>query len=309
MINIEEQYLSLLAGVLHSGKQKSDRTGYGTISRFGAMIEHDMSIGFPLLTTKKMFFNMVRTELMWILNGRTDMQYLWDRNVRYWDHDYERSGRTDESLGPVYGKQWRDFNGVDQLKQLLYTLQENPSSRRMIVNAWNPAELKDMVLPPCHYSFQVYVRELNLDERINIYNKTVNPMSRSSDYLDEHMDLYGVPNKVLDLMWHQRSVDMFLGLPYDIAMYGLLLTLLADFAGYKPGRLIGQLGDCHIYNNHIDAVKEQLGRTTSKLPELIFTHGITVAHGQVLLPKPESINILNYKPQPAIKADFPQELN
>jgi thymidylate synthase len=282
MINIEEQYLELLTGVLYSGKKKEDRTGHGTISRFGGMIEHDMSLGFPLLTTKKMFFNMVRTELMWILNGRTDMQYLWDRNVRYWDHDYARSGRTDGSLGPVYGKQWRDFNGVDQLQELLINIIENPSSRRLMVNAWNPGKLPKMVLPPCHYGFQVYIN-----------------------------------NGKLDLMWQQRSVDMFLGLPYDIAMYGLLLVLLADFGGYKPGRLIGQLGDCHIYNNHIDAVKEQLSRKPTKLPDISFENGIKMVgyYGNVqryldiTIPEPEQINILNYKPQPAIKAEFPNELN
>ena len=284
MINIEEQYLSLLAGVLYSGKQKKDRTGHGTISRFGAMIEHDMSLGFPLLTTKKMFFNMVRTELMWILNGRTDMQYLWDNKLHYWDHDYNRSGRTDGTLGPIYGKQWRDFNGIDQIKNLLNTIKENPNSRRMMVNAWNPADLKDMALPPCHYGFQVYINDGRLD-----------------------------------LMWQQRSVDLFLGLPYDIAMYGLLLILLADFAGVKPGRLIGQLGDCHIYNNHIDAVKEQLSRKPSKLPDISTAMSLTLidctpeneyeTNLAVQVPEPESINILNYKPQPAIKAEFPQELN
>lgn len=282
MSNIEEQYLELLAGVLYSGKQKEDRTGHGTISRFGAMIEHDMSLGFPLLTTKRMYFNMVRTELMWILNGRTDMQYLWDRNVRYWDHDYERSCRTDGSLGPVYGKQWRAFDGVDQIQNLLQQLMIDDSSRRMIVNAWNPADLKDMVLPPCHYGFQVYVNDGKLD-----------------------------------LMWQQRSVDMFLGLPYDIAMYGLLLVLLADFAGYKPGRLIGQLGDCHIYNNHIDAVKTQLERKPTQLPDITFETGIEMVgyiggeqfYGEIFFPEPEQINVLNYIPQPAIKAEFPNELN
>jgi thymidylate synthase len=140
-----------------------------------------MSLGFPILTGKKISFNAARTELLWILQGRTDLKYLEDNGVKYWRPDYERSGRTDETLGPVYGKQWRDFNGVDQLKNLVYSIITNPDSRRLMVSAWAPHEMKDMVLPPCHYAFQVYIN-----------------------------------NGVMDLMWQQRSADVFLGLPYDI---------------------------------------------------------------------------------------------
>ena len=188
MINIEEEYRSLMAGILYNGRDKSDRTGTGTKSVFGRTIEHDMSLGFPILTTKKISFNAARTELLWILNGRTDLKYLEDNGVKYWRPDYRRSDRTDETLGPVYGKQWRDFNGRDQLADLVNAIHFSPDSRRMIVSAWNPAELSEMVLPPCHYAFQVYVND-----------------------------------GVIDLMWQQRSADVFLGLPYDIAMYGLLL--------------------------------------------------------------------------------------
>jgi thymidylate synthase len=274
MINIEEQYLSLLSGVYHCGKQKKDRTGHGTISRFGGMIEHDMALGFPLITTKKMSFNLVKSELLWILNGRTDMQYLWDNNVKYWDHDYIRSGRTDGTLGPVYGKQWRDFNGVDQLYNLLYTIMHNPSSRRMIVNAWNPAEMDDMVLPPCHYSFQVNINDGKLD-----------------------------------LIWQQRSVDLFLGLPYDIAMYGLLLSMLADFAMLRPGKLIGQFGDCHIYNNHLEAVEKQLKRQMQPLPSLHLKRKLQLIDNSVAIPEKDSIILKDYNPLSAIKAEFPNELN
>jgi thymidylate synthase len=215
MINIENEYRGLLSEILDRGLDKSDRTGTGTKSVFGRTIRHDMSLDFPILTGKKISFNAARTELLWILQGRTDLKYLEDNGVKYWRPDYERSGRTDETLGPVYGKQWRNFNGVDQLKNLVYSINTNPDSRRLIVSAWAPHELDDMALPPCHYAFQVYIN-----------------------------------NGVMDLMWQQRSADVFLGLPYDITMYGLLLEMLAKGAGLKAGQLIGQLGDCHLYNNH-----------------------------------------------------------
>ena len=221
IINIQDEYKALLSAILHGGRAKKDRTGTGTRSVFGRIIEHDMSLGFPLLNAKRISFNAARTELLWILNGRTDLKYLEDNGVKYWRPDYERSSRTDETLGPVYGKQWRNFDGVDQLYQLVHDLHYTPYSRRLMVNAWNPADIPQMALPPCHYGFQVYVNDGKLD-----------------------------------LMWQQRSADVFLGLPYDIAMYGILLELLAKGAGLKPGRLIGSLGDCHLYNNHIDQANE-----------------------------------------------------
>jgi thymidylate synthase len=200
MINIENEYKGLLSGIFYGGMEKEDRTGTGTRSVFGRTIKHDMALGFPLLTSKRISFNAARTELLWILQGRTDLKYLEDNGVNYWRPDYVRSGRTDETLGPVYGKQWRDFNGVDQLKELVYSINTNPSSRRLIVSAWAPHEMQDMALPPCHYAFQVYIN-----------------------------------NDTLDLMWMQRSADVFLGLPYDIAMYGLLLELLAKGIRAKAG--------------------------------------------------------------------------
>jgi thymidylate synthase len=242
MINIEDEYRALMAGILYSGKHKDDRTGTGTRSVFGRTISHDMALGFPLLTGKKISFNAARTELLWILQGRTDLKYLEDNGVKYWRPDYERSGRTDETLGPVYGKQWRDFNGVDQLKDLVYSIEKDPTSRRLMVSAWAPHEMNDMALPPCHYAFQVYIN-----------------------------------NGVIDLMWMQRSADVFLGLPYDIAMYGLLLELLAKGASLKPGRLIAQLGDCHLYNNHLDQAKEYLSRTNKSLPRLELEEGLRIS--------------------------------
>ena len=268
MSNIEDEYRGLVSGILHGGKSKEDRTGTGTRSVFGRTIEHDMRLGFPLLTTKRISFSAARTELLWILNGRTDLKYLEDNGVKYWRPDYKRSGRTDETLGPVYGKQWRDFNGIDQIKNLVNAIRLSPTSRRLMVSAWNPSDIDKMVLPPCHYGFQVYIN-----------------------------------NGVLDLMWQQRSADVFLGLPYDIAMYALLLELLAKGANLKPGRLIGQLGDCHLYNNHIEQAKEFLTRTPRIMPTLEFEHGVFIdSLGILHIPEINEININNYNPLPNIKA-------
>ena len=274
MTNIEDEYRALTANLLFNGSNKEDRTGTGTKSTFGRTIKHDMGLGFPIITGKKVSFKAVKTELLWILNGRTDLEYLESNGVKYWRPDYERSGRTDGNLGPVYGKQWRDFNGVDQLYDLVKEIENNPSSRRLMVNAWAPHELKDMVLPPCHYGFQVYIN-----------------------------------NGVISLLWQQRSVDVFLGLPYDIAMYGLLLELLAKGSGLKAGQLIGQLGDCHLYNNHLDQAKEYLARTNYALPRLELFEGLRIskkmsAYKKLIIPEQEDIKLVDYISGETIKADL-----
>ena len=271
MTNIENEYRGLMAGILYGGLDKADRTGTGTKSVFGRTIRHDMQLGFPILTSKKISFNAARTELLWILQGRTDLKYLEDNGVKYWRPDYERSGRTDETLGPVYGAQWRNFNGTDQLKQLVYSISTNPNSRRLMVSAWNPGQMPFMVLPPCHYAFQVYIN-----------------------------------NGVMDLMWQQRSADVFLGLPYDITMYGLLLEMLAKGANLKPGKLIGQLGDCHLYNNHLEQAKVYLDRPKRILPKLDLKEGIwfdTVVE-KIHIPTADKIKLIKYNPLPAIKAEL-----
>ena len=275
MTNIENEYKGLISEILNRGLSKSDRTGTGTKSVFGRTIRHDMSEGFPILTGKRISFNAARTELLWILNGRTDLKYLEDNGVKYWRPDYERSGRTDETLGPVYGKQWRDFNGVDQLKNLVYSINTNPDSRRLMVSAWAPHELDEMALPPCHYAFQVYIN-----------------------------------NGVMDLMWQQRSADVFLGLPYDITMYGLLLEMLAKGAGLKAGQLIGQLGDCHLYNNHLEQAKEYKDRPRRAMPQLELESGINISTDKCVVPNylniPHKfeIKLNNYNPYAAIKAEL-----
>jgi thymidylate synthase len=272
MNNIDKQYQQLLQDILDYGVEKKDRTGTGTKSIFGYTIRHNMQDGFPLLTTKKMAWKTLVTELMWFLRGDTNIQFLWDNNCHIWDGDYKKSGRTDGDLGPIYGKQWRDWNGVDQIQNLVNELKTNPDSRRLMVSAWNVGELDQMVLPPCHYGFQCYVRE----------------------------------GKYLSLMWNQRSVDTFLGLPFNIASYALLLEILAKAVQMVPDQLIGSLGDVHLYNNHIDQAKEQLTRNSFELPRLIMNpiflanlehKGLDEAvNGQV------NFELEGYQSHPSIKA-------
>jgi thymidylate synthase len=270
MINVQDEYRGLLSGILHGGAQKKDRTGTGTQSVFGRMLRHDMELGFPLLTTKKIYFNHAVTELLWILQGRTDIAYLNDRGVTYWNADYKRSGRTDGTLGPVYGHQLRNFNGIDQLEKILKQIKQEPSSRRIMASLWNPNDLDDMALPPCHYGFQIYIN-----------------------------------NGKLDLLWTQRSADVFLGLPYDFAMYGLLLLMLAKGSGYRPGRLTASLGDCHLYNNHSEQAKQQLSRDFRGLPHVGVDLGIFIAEGAgdfVTIPTKNMIHLSDYNPHEPIKA-------
>ena len=334
MNNIEHDYLRLLKNILDNGVQKEDRTGTGTISVFGRQIRHDMSLGFPLLTTKKMPFKTITTELLWFLRGDTNIKYLVDNNCHIWDGDAYKNNyaklltkdfhgpwynqeqfidlvRTNPAfakdfgeLGPIYGKQWRKWSyeageinkgGVDQIQNLINDLKTNPDSRRLMVNAWNVGELNLMTLPPCHYGFQVYTRELNLDERIDIYNSGKVPMNRSSDYFHEHMDSYGIPRRAISLMWNQRSVDTFLGLPFNIASYALLLMMIADEVNMIPDELIGNLGDVHLYLDHLDQAKEQLTRELMELPTVHVRDGIFCSSTQDVI-------LENYESHPAIKA-------
>ena len=260
MNTLDEQYRGLLATVLYGGIDKSDRTGTGTKSVFGRQIRHRMSDGFPILTIKRVPFKTMVTELRWFLKGRTDIKYLQDNNCHIWDGDYEKSGRTDGDLGPIYGKQWRDWDGKDQLKELITNIKENPNSRRLMVSAWNVSELDKVVLPPCHYSFQCYVADGELS-----------------------------------LMWNQRSADLFLGVPFNISSYGLLLLLLCEATGLKPGTLIGSFGDMHLYSNHIDAAKTQITREQHALPSIKLSN-VNILDGEF------DVELINYEHEPAIKA-------
>jgi thymidylate synthase len=273
MNKLDKQYQDLLQTILDYGVEKKDRTGTGTKSIFGYTIRHNMKDGFPVLTTKKMAWKTMVTELLWFLRGDTNIKFLVDNGCHIWDGDAFKNFmntsegdpdliwnqeqfinmiKTDDefakqwgSLGPVYGKQWRSWSAgaledkhglgnIDQIQNLIRDLKTNPDSRRLMVNAWNVGELDQMTLPPCHYGFQCYVRE----------------------------------GKYLSLMWNQRSVDTFLGLPFNIASYGLLLTILAKEVNMIPDQLIGNLGDTHLYLNHIEQAKEQIGREPFELPTL-----------------------------------------
>ena len=326
MNKLDKQYTDLLQDILDNGVTKSYRTGTGTISIFGRQIRHKMSDGFPLLTTKKMSFKTITTELLWFLRGDTNIKYLVDNGCHIWDGDayknylknvdlqdiesrhYEDGTltacdkeefidriKTDDEfakkwgdLGPVYGKQWRNWGewstidvpkkvlkpGIDQISNLINDLKTNPDSRRLMVNAWNVGELDQMVLPPCHYGFQVYTRELSLEERLTwMKNNKTNVVLPARDLnvefsIDEFFRPYGVPTRAISLMWNQRSVDTFLGLPFNIASYGLLLEIIAKEVNMAPDELIGNLGDVHLYSNHVEQAKEQLTRQPFELSEV-----------------------------------------
>jgi thymidylate synthase len=331
MTNIEHNYLRLLKDILDNGVEKEDRTGTGTRSIFGRQIRHKMSEGFPLLTTKKMPFKTITTELLWFLGGRTDLRYLLENNCHIWtgdaykvyDKDFDREHppfsapypprltvkefeekiMSDDDfnkwygdLGPVYGKQWRKWSheagevnkgGVDQIEALINDLKTNPDSRRLMVSAWNVGELNLMTLPPCHYGFQVYTRELTDDELIKIVEEKV---KNHQPFKNEDL-----PKRAISLMWNQRSVDTFLGLPFNIASYGLLLMMIADEVNMVPEELVGNLGDVHLYLDHIDQAKEQITREPMKLPTVHVRDGIYCSsHSDVLL--------FNYESHPSIKA-------
>tara|TARA_R110000737_G_scaffold16090_1_gene33099 strand:+ start:2793 stop:3791 length:999 start_codon:yes stop_codon:yes gene_type:complete len=328
MNRLDSNYQTLLRDVLDMGTLKDDRTGTGTTSIFGRQIRHDMSDGFPLLTTKKMAIKTMMTELKWFLKGDTNIKYLVDNGCNIWNGDAYKNYRnkfeptpyqftpdtmeeflnkikTDDEfakkwgdLGPIYGKQWRGWKtntvSIDQIQDLISELKTNPDSRRLMVNAWNVGELDNMTLPPCHYGFQVYTRVLGLDERIDYMNN--GKISKSSDYFHEHLDSMGIPKRSLSLMWSQRSVDTFLGLPFNIASYGMLLSLLSEEVGMIPGELIGNLGDVHLYSNHIEQAKTQLGREPKPhLPKLKIISS-DILNGEF------DYEILHYHSHPPIKA-------
>jgi thymidylate synthase len=320
MNSLDTQYQDLLQAILDYGVEKKDRTGTGTKSIFGYTFRHNMSWGFPLLTTKKMAWKTMVTELLWFLRGDTNIKFLVDNNCHIWDGDCYKAyikrynkgeyvGKTkllenskknrtltepftqeefinkiktdDEfakkwgELGPIYGAQWRYWQGEldqwDQIKGLISELKTNPDSRRLMVNSWNVGQLHEMVLLPCHYGFQVYTRELSLEERLDLASKTYDvfdpldfsiPAKVDHDEIDK---LYPVPKRAISLMWNQRSVDTFLGLPFNIASYGLLLEIIAKIVNMVPDELIGNLGDTHLYLNHIEQAKEQIERTSFDL--------------------------------------------
>ena len=353
MNRLDKQYQELLQTILDYGVEKKDRTGTGTKSIFGYTIRHKMSDGFPLLTTKKMAFKTMTTELLWFLRGDTNIKYLVDNNCHIWDGDAYKNYlknwappkvETDENpmsfmcvefvneralpqdmfihfiktddefakkwgeLGPIYGKQWRKWeayeNGItlypngamnepqktkfvrqiDQIQNLINDLKTNPDSRRLMVNAWNVGELDQMVLPPCHYGFQVYTRELSNEEVAFEANKrgfNLKGMTVMGKLLIDPKEVkeYNLPTRAISLMWNQRSCDVPLGIPMNIASYALLLTIIATEVNMVPDELIGNLGDCHIYLNQIDGVNEQLTRESFELPKLVISNQVNFGKG------------------------------
>jgi len=298
MNNLDKQYQQLLEDILSYGVEKTDRTGTGTKSIFGYTIRHNMKDGFPILTTKKMAWKSIVTELLWFLRGDTNIKYLVDNNCHIWDGDAYKNyqkvfvGHEDipskewfideikknpefakkfGDLGPIYGKQWRRWQGwmttsqgdmgslwYDQISRAIHLLKTDPDSRRIMVSAWNVGEVDEMVLPPCHYGFQIYTRKLTTEERVKEYEKR--GFIKNIDPLDY------APERAISLMWNQRSVDTFLGLPFNIASYGLLLMLLGKIVNMVPEQLIGNLGDTHLYLNHVEQAKEQISRKSYELP-------------------------------------------
>ena len=380
MNKLDKQYTELLQDILDNGVIKSDRTNTGTKSVFGRQIRHKMSEGFPLLTTKKMHWNSVVTELLWFLRGETNIKFLLDYDCHIWDGDvykkyvthwenpidpinYELYGpnttmncfhedkrlytkeefikliKTNDEfakvwgeLGPIYGKQWRNWKyqenewydghthypeistSIDQISNLVQQLKTNPDSRRLMVSAWNVGELDQMVLPPCHYGFQVYTRELDIFERCEIAGDGLCAMNEI-DWWMKVLDDRGIPKRAISLMWNQRSVDTFLGLPFNIASYGLLLEIIAKEVNMVPDELIGNLGDTHLYLNHIEQAKEQIGRTPYELPTVKITERNWYMHeaikehlGEKTLDeklksyRPDCFELIGYESHPKIKA-------
>jgi thymidylate synthase len=397
MNNLDARYQALLEDILHWGVEKKDRTGTGTISVFGRQIRHKMSEGFPLLTTKKMAWKTMVTELLWFLRGDTNIKFLVDNGCHIWDGDayknycnaypnvektfkYEGSDievrkmtkeefinmiKTDDEfankwgeLGPIYGKQWRSWNGkleqitnytggeinpyfcdcqelfedghskvrkknkgIDQIANLINELKSNPDSRRLMVSAWNVGELDQMVLPPCHYGFQMYTRELSESERLKLIGLKDNVVIEATlhnigeERSKKRLDRMNIPTRAISLMWNQRSVDTFLGLPFNIASYGLLLEIIAKEVNMVPDELIGNLGDVHLYSNHIEQAKEQIERIPYELPTVKITErnwymheavkehlGEKTFNEKIISYRPDCFELIGYQSHPAIKA-------
>lgn len=260
-----KQYHELLRHILENGTAKSDRTGTGTISVFGYQMRFDLKDGFPMLTTKRLHLKSIIYELLWFLKGDTNIKYLTDHDVRIWNEWADVNG----DLGPVYGKQWRSWTApdgmtIDQISEVVNTIKNNPDSRRMIVNAWNVGELKDMALTPCHCMFQFYVADGKLSCQL-----------------------------------YQRSADTFLGVPFNIASYALLTMMIAQITGLEAGEFIHTFGDVHLYNNHLEQAKVQLARTPKSLPKMKINPQVTSIFNFVF----EDFELIDYHPDPHIKAD------
>ncbi len=369
MNTLDKKYQQLLSDIIEFGVEKKDRTGTGTISEFGHQIRHKMSEGFPILTTKKVAWKQVTSELLWFLTGQTNITFLHKHNNHIWDGDayknylhkvirdkdivrYLKSYSVDTNgvptiepysknefidriknddefakkwgeLGPIYGKQWRkwtkkkmylstdgsyeniydeaDQTVIDQISGLINELKTNPDSRRLMVLAWNVGELDQMVIPPCHYGFQVYTRELTDEERIKLFIKLHNPKGyegeKITNSVQELLIMNNIPKRSISLMWSQRSCDFPLGIPANIMSYAILLMMLAKQVNMIPEELMGNFGDCHIYLNQIDGVKEQVNREPYPLPSVKFLDKVVNDLSEYTY---QDIILENYKSHPKI---------
>jgi len=362
MDKVDKVYQDLLKDIITNGVKKEDRTGTGTVSVFGRVIRFNMGDGFPMLTTKKMFMKGITTELLWFLNGDTNIKPLVQQGNMIWVGDAYKKYITNlppvEShdvlqhdnlltkeefinkikidgefakkwgeLGPVYGKQWVDWGGYkivsgdeieglnkghNQIQKAIDTLKDNPNSRRIMVNAWNVGDLDKMTLPPCHYGFQLNTVELTNEERENLYvqhcadNNWAISIDRAmmregtfvmEDHYESDYERADIPKYKVSLMWNQRSVDTFLGLPFNITSYALLLHMIAQQVNMVPNELIGSLGDVHLYNNHMEQVEELLSRSAKPLPQLKLGRADSIFDYCY-----ENVKILNYQSHPEIKA-------
>jgi len=373
MNSLDKQYQNLLQDILDNGTIKEDRTGTGTTSLFGRTIRHHMRDGFPLLTTKKMYLRGIVAELLWFINGSTNIQWLVQNKCNIWNGDaykkyliedakympnmpeeklkaagfrlnkkeFAERIRTNDAfakeygdLGPIYGEQWRNFggtktaievddkgnptrlentDGIDQFANMINSLKSNPDGRRIMVSAWNPQNVHLATLPPCHYGFQVYTRELSIKERTHIWFHTSKPNRDVVDNFDTLSDesklhylddpYYDIPKREVSLLWNQRSVDTFLGLPFNIASYGLLLEMIAKEVNMVPGEIVGFLGDTHLYSDHLEVAREQISRKPEELPTLT----IGLDDGQkfdIYNMNIDNFQVANYFPHEAIKANL-----
>jgi len=290
MAKADETYKCLLKDILSKGEGKNDRTKTGTTSVFGKQVRFNMQDGFPLLTTKKIHTKSIIHELLWFLKGDTNVEYLQNNGVTIWNEWPDKDGE----LGPVYGKQWTDWNGINQIQHCINLLRTDPDSRRIMVNAWNVSDLKDMKLPPCHYGFQLYTREFAFTERVLYYANSIALHGSLMDLSHTKLDNLRIPRREISLMWNQRSVDTFLGLPFNLASYAFLLHMFAQQVNMVPGELIGNLGDVHIYDNHLKYVVEQLTRNINKNPPHLKLKNAD----NIFAYKYEDFEILNYEAYP-----------
>ncbi len=295
-----KQYLDLLQHVLDHGTERLDRTGTGTVGVFGYQMRFDLSEGFPCLTTKKLHLRSIIHELLWFLRGDTNIKYLKDNGVSIWDEWADENG----NLGPVYGSQWRswpDGHGgtIDQIANVVKEIKENPYSRRLLVTAWNPAEIEEMALPPCHCLFQFYVEPAAPVDKLGV-DKLISSTEEPPINLSTYQPINNkAPKGRLSCQLYQRSADIFLGVPFNIASYALLTMMMAQVCGLEPGEFVHTFGDAHIYKNHLDQVRLQLSREPRPLPTMRINPEVKDIFGFQY----EDFTLENYDPHPHIKGE------